>query len=79
MSKFILMTTEQADNVRGLSGSNSSAALEPIEREGGVFILGGEVLADPAHAAHRDYLSALPQMDSGDPDFPPPLEPPDLP
>jgi hypothetical protein len=37
-----------------------------------VYILGVEVLADPAHAAHHAYLAALPRMDDSDPSFPAP-------
>tara|TARA_R110000822_G_scaffold170213_1_gene310106 strand:- start:499 stop:714 length:216 start_codon:yes stop_codon:yes gene_type:complete len=69
---FILLGAAQADVVRG--PSTPSAALNPTERQGGVFILGVEVLTDPAHAAHRDYLAVLPQMDSANPAFPPPVD-----
>lgn len=71
---FILLTAGHADHVRGPSVSVPSAALEPVARQGGVFILGAAVLADPAHAAHHDYLMKLPQMDSSDPAFPPELD-----
>ncbi len=74
MSMFILLTTEQADHVRGPSAVTPGAALEPIERQGGVFILGVAVLTDPAHEAHWEYLSALPQLDGSDPEFPPAIE-----
>lgn len=69
MSMFILLDQAQAGIVRGLS--TPSAALNPIAREGGVFILGVEVLTDPAHEARRPYLEVLPQMDSADPNFAP--------
>ena len=69
MPMFILLGAAQADVVRG--PSTPSAALNPIERQGDAYILGVEVLADPAHAAHRDYLSALPRMDDSDLNFPP--------
>jgi hypothetical protein len=68
---FILLTSTEADSVRGLS--TPSAALNPIEREGGVFLLGVEVLDDPAHKAHLDVLAKLPQKDIEDPDFAPEL------
>ena len=61
MSRFILLTAGQADHVRGPSPSTPSASLDPVERAGGVFILGAGVLSDPAHAEHREYLEALPQ------------------
>jgi hypothetical protein len=76
MAMFILLTAEQADTVRGPSSSAPSAALAPVERQGGVFILGVEVLGDPAHEAHEALLGGLPQKDSGAPDFPPTIEPP---
>jgi len=77
MAMFILLTAGQADHVHGHSVSTPSGALEPVERQGGVFILGVEVLTDPAHAAHYEYLSALPQMDGDDPDFPGGIQPPE--
>lgn len=70
MGTFILLTAAQADHVRGPSTVMPSAALVPIERRGGLFVLGADVLADPAHAAHREYLSMLPQLDVGDPSLP---------
>ena len=72
MPMFIILDAGQADSVRG--PSTPSAALNPIERQGGVFVLGVEVLTDPAHEAHSDYLAALPQMDSSDPSFPAEIE-----
>lgn len=74
MTMCILLTAERADHVCGPSATVPWAALPKIERQGGVFILGVEVLEDPAHEAHRDYLSALPQMDSSNPAFPAALE-----
>lgn len=74
MAMFILLTASEADHVRGPSATVPSSALEPVERQGGVFILGVGVLSDPAHAAHHDYLMELPQMDSSDPAFPPELD-----
>jgi hypothetical protein len=66
MATFILMTSEQANYVRGL-------ALNPIERQGDVFILNMLVLSDPTHEQWHEYLSALPTMDLTDPNFPPAL------
>lgn len=77
MAMFILLTAGQADHARGPSETDPGASLEPVERAGGVFILGVEVLADPAHAEYREYLAALPQMDSADPEFPGEYEPPE--
>jgi hypothetical protein len=72
MALFILLTAGQADAVRGVSADVPSAALDPVARQGSVYILGVEVLADPAHAAHHAYLAALPRMDDSDPSFPAP-------
>lgn len=72
MSLFIIMTPAQADAVRG--PTTPPSALDPIARQGGVFILGAAVLDDPAHAMHHALLSGLPQMDGTDPAFPPAIE-----
>ena len=74
MASFILLNGEQADLVRGPSVVTPAAALEPVEREGGVFILGVAVLSDPAHVSHHEFLASLPRMDSADPVFPPAIE-----
>lgn len=74
MPMFILLSAGQADQVRGPSGVAPGASLNPIERQGSVFILGVGVLTDPAHVAHHDYLAVLPQMDSSDPGFPAEVE-----
>jgi hypothetical protein len=75
MTTFIILTDAQAAVVGGASATDASAALNPVEREGGAFILNVSVLDDPAHAAHRDYLTALPTMEADDPEFPPSLDP----
>ena len=77
MALFILLTAGQADAVRGTSEAVPSAALDPVARQGSVYILGVEVLADPAHAAHHDYLATLPRMDDSDPSFPAPYPSPE--
>ena len=64
MATVILLTSEQANTVRGPSAEfPSMAALQPIALTDGRFILGVEVLTDPAHAEDHDYLAALPQVD----------------
>lgn len=74
MAMFILLSSyADTEEVRGPSASEPDAYLEPIERQGGIWILGVEVLDDPAHAAHHAYLSTFPQMDSANPAFPPAL------
>lgn len=70
MAHFITLTADQADRVRGPSTFTAGAALNPIERAGGIFIIGAAVLTDPAHAAHWGFLSGLPQIDSDDQSFP---------
>ena len=68
MADFILLTQENRDHLAG-------PALQPVERQGGVFILNRvNVLADATHADHHSYLSALPYIDSNYPDFPPAIE-----
>jgi hypothetical protein len=74
MAMFILLTDVQADQVRGPSNLTPAASLNPIERQGGVFILGARVLTDLAHEEHWEYLAALPQLDSSDPEFPAQVE-----
>lgn len=74
MEMFILLTAEQAAHVRGPSATEAGEALNPIERQGGVFILGAEVLTASAHEAHWAFLAALPQVGREDPAFPPALE-----
>lgn len=70
MTSFIILTAEQAAEVRGLSETIAAFGLNPVERVGDVFILNVAVLNDPVHAAHRDYLAALPTIDISDPSFP---------
>ncbi len=68
MPAFIVLTADEAAHVRG--PASPPYALEPIERQGGVFILPAGVLDHPAYAMHAEFLAALPQMDSADPSFP---------
>lgn len=70
MPMFILLGREDRDAVAGPSNIVPGRALVPIERLMGVFILGTEVLDDPAHAPHRTRLCLLPQLDGEDPSFP---------
>lgn len=63
MSALILLSAAEADAVRGPSGADPMSALEPVALTDGRFTLGIEVLDDPAHAAHRDVLAALPRAD----------------
>lgn len=67
---FILLTPEQAEHVRGLT--SEGAALMPVMTANGMYVLPVEVLDDPAHAMHHEYLSGLPQVENVD--FPPPVD-----
>lgn len=67
MARVILLSGAQADAVRGPSAeSPSMATLEPVALTDGRYILGVEVLSDPAHAEDHDYLAALPTADAAD-------------
>ena len=59
MSHLIILAAAEADKVRGKSFP--MAAIEPIPLEDGTFMLGVEVLADPAHAAQSAFLALLPK------------------
>jgi len=67
MARVILLSGAHADNVRGPSAeSPSMATLQPVALTDGRYILGVEVLSDPAHADVRDYLAALPTADAAE-------------
>jgi hypothetical protein len=62
MTQFIVMTAAQAVDVAGYS--TPSAQLRPVMLADGIsFILGLEVLDDPAHAAVRDTLLTYTQRE----------------
>lgn len=63
MSAVILLTADQAAQVAGASQETPLAALQPIALTDGRFILGVEVLADPAHVEDVAFLSTLPQVE----------------
>jgi hypothetical protein len=64
MATVILLTAAQAAQVSGASEEvQNFAALQPIALTDGRFILGPEVLDDPAHVEDRAFLSALPQVE----------------
>lgn len=54
---MIILTQEQADHVRG--ETSPGHALDPVRLKSGAYVLNEEVLADPAHAKHHDYLASL--------------------
>ena len=60
MTDVIVLTAEEADKVRGFSPRKSGAALSPAPIKDGRYILGTEVLDDPAHEDVRDFLASLP-------------------
>lgn len=62
MTRVIVLTAEQAAHVAG--ETTPGHALAPVPYED-FFILGANVLQDPAHAAHHEFLAALPQEDLG--------------
>ena len=64
MSDVIILTAAEADAVRGMS--TPTAAIEPIALTDGTFMLGVEVLEDPAHAKHLSKLSGLTRADVKD-------------
>lgn len=64
MSSIIILTAAEAEAVRGMS--TPIAAIEPVALKDGRFILGVEVLNDPAHAKHLSKLSGLSKSDAKD-------------
>lgn len=58
---MIVLTAEDADKVRGRSPKDRGAALDPVPLKDGRFMLGEQVLDDPAHEDARDFLAALPR------------------
>jgi hypothetical protein len=70
MALFILLSPRDAALVTGVSSTTPASVLLPVEFSGGVFVLGVEVLDDPAHARHHAFLASLPRLDRDDPAFP---------
>lgn len=69
----IILTSTQADHVRGSTGPTS--ALHPVVLASGTeWVLPVAVLADPDHAIHHDYLSALTQREVAANEWPEPEE-----
>ena len=73
MPRFTVLTADEAAQVRG--PALPPYALEPVERQGGVFILPAGVLDHPAYEMHAESLAALPRLDSANPSFPAALDP----
>ncbi len=57
--KFIKLTKEQADRVNGTGVEHERILCRPVSSD--LFILGLEVLNDPAHIGVREFLLTLPQ------------------
>lgn len=57
---MIVLTAEQASAVRGRSPEDAGAALDPVPLKDGRFMLGDEVLSDPAHEDVWPLLAKLP-------------------
>lgn len=59
---MIILTAAEADKVRGISPTNTRAAIDPIPLKDGTFMLGENVLNDPAHADAKTFLKTLPTV-----------------
>lgn len=60
---MIILTSEEASVVRGISPSMEGQALLPIELDDGRFFLDEEILNSPAHADVAIFLQKLPKED----------------
>jgi hypothetical protein len=60
---MIILTTEEAARVRGLSPKDPYARIEPILLKDGTYMLGEEVLEDTKHDDLIEILSNLPRKD----------------
>lgn len=58
---LIVLTADDADNVRGLTILGHALAPRPLSD--GRFALGKSVLTDPAHLEIRSFLTGLPLVD----------------
>lgn len=61
MGQLIVLTKAQADAIRG--HSSPFAAIEPVALKDGTFMIGEEVLTDPAHTARIQSIKALPKVE----------------
>jgi hypothetical protein len=69
MTMMIILTEEEAAQIRGPSAVDPLAELDPVLTPDGFrYMLPVAVLDDPAHAEHHDFLAVLPQED-----IPPPV------
>lgn len=58
---MIVLTADEAEKVQGRSPKDAAKALRPVPLKDGRFMLGEQVLDDPAHADVRDFLERLPR------------------
>lgn len=58
---MIIMDATEAEKVRGSSPKDAGRVLVPMPLLDGRFMLGEEVLDDPAHEDVRQFLAALPR------------------
>lgn len=58
---MIVLTAEEAEKIKGRSPRDRGRAIVPVPLTDGRFMLGEEVLDDPAHDDVRDFLAALPR------------------
>lgn len=63
LPNVIHMTAAQAASVTGPSPTVSDATLIPAPLTDGTYIVGPEVIADPAFADRRALLQSFPQVD----------------
>jgi hypothetical protein len=66
---FIVLGAEEAQAVRGPTTTGHALAPVPLA-DGEHFVLPAAVLDDPAHAARRAFLAALPQREVDPSEFP---------
>jgi hypothetical protein len=64
---MILLTAEEAGQVRGYADPEHMAALMPIALVDGTFVLPLDVLSDPVHGKNQAFLASKPKI----PDPPP--------
>ena len=58
---MIVLTAEEAEKINGRSPRDRGCAIAPVPLKDGRFMLGDEVLDDPAHEDVRDFLAVLPR------------------
>jgi hypothetical protein len=59
---MILLTAEEADQVRGYSDPEHMHELMPIPLVDGTFVLSLEVLSDPYHGQKQAFLASKPKI-----------------